>query len=96
MVKNLACCQRELALRMYDAYVIPLTRSVGVIEWIPNTTTIQSVISNQYIKQTPFSEVVKVSHYGKLDLYIKGISQYKRNVKKMRQLYDFVSVIIIL
>ena len=43
------CVKRKLVIRTYD--VIPLTRSVGILEWVPNTIPIKSLINEQIAKQ---------------------------------------------
>ena len=39
------CAKRGLSLRTYS--VVPMTTHVGLIEWVPGTTPLKSVISEQ-------------------------------------------------
>jgi hypothetical protein len=44
---DLPCAKRGLLVRTYE--VAPLSRRVGLIEWVPNTTTLKSVITDQQL-----------------------------------------------
>eukprot|EP00494_Astrolonche_serrata_P024858 UN25118 len=54
------CLERNLYLRTYD--VVPLSGTVGVIEWVPNTKPIKSMITGELKKINPAFDVHMLNH----------------------------------
>ncbi len=49
LTSSSACVSRNLVIRTFD--VIPMTRSMGIIEWVPNTMPIKGMLKEQMKKQ---------------------------------------------
>ena len=94
LVNNTQCIERNLIMTTYD--VISLNRSTGIIEWIPNTIPIKSLIEDSMkrlkIKPTimqiiindyiqPFQKIVRKSHSPKMYTHaIQYISKYHKKL----------------
>lgn len=48
-------CKRNLRIRTYA--IVPLSRNTGLIEWINNTVTLKTVVSEYWKKQNVRGEM---------------------------------------
>jgi len=71
------CAQRSLKLRTYR--VVPLSTSVGLLEWVRDTVTIKSIIEEEYIKHPDFDRIEMEQHSSEAELTGSRRSQKSRS-----------------
>ena len=81
LCKNTQCLEKNLVLRTYD--VIPLNRSTGMLEWIPNTIPIKALVEGSMKKLKVKKTWGKIN----LEMYVGKMLKISREKKHTPRLY---------